>query len=73
MHEAPTEPSKTPDMYNPATRNEPIQPGWPISKGIPTLIIKHTYIQHIVELKKDFIYLDYNQYAPHLDKDYNIY
>ena len=45
IHEAPTEPSRTPDMYNPATLNDPIQPGWDISKGIPKTIGKFKWIQ----------------------------
>ena len=35
MQDAPTDPSNTPDMYNPATLRDPDHPGWPISNGIP--------------------------------------
>ena len=42
MHEAPTDPSNTPEKYNTATLNEPIHPGWPISKGIPKMTKSET-------------------------------
>ena len=42
MHEAPTDPSNTPEKYKIATLNEPIHPGWPISKGIPKIMKGYT-------------------------------
>ena len=42
MHEAPTDPSNTPEKYKIATLNEPIHPGWPISKGIPKMTKSET-------------------------------